>query len=241
MEARFHKSQFENPDTGTKMEEGHTFGFNIGMDDDDGADLEIQYWWANRARPLDFTPEAYEDGDTIADYLPADDSWAIDADGRLTFGATGEITLGGMAGPVGDLDGSGSLDASDLDVLAQYMKDANLAGDFDGDGDVDGDDRVTWIHDVQGSWMGDSNFDGEFSSADFVAVFTTGKYETGEAAGYAEGDWNGDMEFTSGDFVAAFTDGGYEMGPRAATAAVPEPSSLALLALGTLLLFPRRK
>ena len=75
--------------------------------------------------------------------------------------------------------------------------------------------------------------DGEFNSGDFVQVFTSGKYETGEAATWAEGDWNGDGLFNSGDFVTAFSDGGYEVGVKAASA-VPEPSSMALIALGLL-------
>ncbi len=65
METKFHKSQFEDPDGGGPIEIGDRIGFNIGMDDDDGEDLEIQYWWANRARPLEFDAFALEDGDTI--------------------------------------------------------------------------------------------------------------------------------------------------------------------------------
>ena len=80
-------------------------------------------------------------------------------------------------------------------------------------------------------------------SGDFVAVFTAGKFETGEAATWAEGDWNGDGVFGSGDFVAAFTDGGFELGPRqgAASATVPEPSTVVLLALGAVMMLPRRR
>ena len=72
-------------------------------------------------------------------------------------------------------------------------------------------------------------------------MFTAGKYESGDAAVWAEGDWNGDSTFGSGDLVVAFTDGGYEAGPRPAMAAVPEPSSCILLALGMLLVLKRRR
>ena len=89
--------------------------------------------------------------------------------------------------------------------------------------------------------MGDSNFDGAFGSSDLVVVFTAGKYEADTAAGWAEGDWNGDLKFSSSDLVTAFTDGGYEAGPRAAVAAVPEPSSIVLLMIGSLLMLRVRR
>ncbi|MCA9152601.1 MAG: hypothetical protein KDA92_25030, partial [Planctomycetales bacterium] len=82
-------------------------------------------------------------------------------------------------------------------------------------------------------------------SSDLVAIFTAGKYETGQAAGWAEGDWDGDGVFGTGDLVWAFDDGGFEQGPRsavAATAAVPEPSTSLLFACAASLsmLSPRR-
>ena len=143
--------------------------------------------------------------------------------------ATGKIGL-----TPGDYNGNGVLDAEDLDVHAEYVRTSNLAGDVDGDGDVETSDRYAWIEQLQGSWVGDSNFDGEFNSSDFVAVFGDGKYETGAAATYAEGDWNGNGFFDSGDFVAAFSAGGYERGPRAAAAAVPEPHTALLSMIGLL-------
>ena len=84
----------------------------------------------------------------------------------------------------------------------------------------------------------------KFSSADFVAVFTTAKYETGDAATWAEGDWNGDGVFSNSDFVAAFSGGGYEQGARdGGLNVVPEPTSIALILLGMMSLFgaARRK
>ena len=135
---------------------------------------------------------------------------------------------------IGDYNGNGAIDAGDLDVHSQYVADGNLLGDLNGDGTTDVNDRRAWIADIQKSWLGDSNFDGEFNSSDFVAVFTVGKYETLFAATYAEGDWNGDNLFNSSDFVAAFTDGGYEQGPLQAVNSVPEPSSMVFLLMGAL-------
>ena len=130
----------------------------------------------------------------------------------------------------GDYNGNGMLDAGDLDLQSQGIKDQNLKYDANGDGVVDVADRVVWTNDLKNTWMGDSDLNGVFDSSDFVIVFGEGKYETGEPATWGQGDWNGDMLFDSGDFVTAFGSGGYEMGeqpggPNPVTAAVPEPSS----------------
>ena len=102
---------------------------------------------------------------------------------------------------------------------------------------TDATERRNYIHDVMHTWVGDSNLDGEFNSGDFVLVFTAGQYEDTAAGNstWVTGDWDGDHEFSSSDFVLAFADGGFEQGPRAAVAAVPEPSTVVLLGMGSLL------
>ncbi|MDG2384347.1 MAG: sugar-binding protein [Pirellulaceae bacterium] len=146
-----------------------------------------------------------------------------------------------VTGVEGDYDGDGAITAADLDVQSQYMADNDPKGDLDGNGVTNLDDRIAWTVQIQNSYIGDSNFDGEFNSGDFVAVFSAAKYETGGAAGYAQGDWNGDLVFDSGDFVTAFSAGGYEQGPRAAAAAVPEPATATLMCLGLIALLGLRK
>ena len=141
------------------------------------------------------------------------------------------------AGLNGDHNNNGSLDAGDLDLQAAQMVLNPVpppAGyDLNADNAVNYNDRLVWLHDLRKTWVGDSNLDGLFTSADFVLAFQAGKYEVaGAAATWVQGDWNGDQFFTSADFVAAFADGGYEAGPRAAVSAVPEPSSLVLVLLG---------
>lgn len=154
---------------------------------------------------------------------------------------------GGGGGGTGDFDGDGSLGLGDLDLLhAEILAGTNSASfDLTGDGLVNGADYNFFVTDpsMLHTYIGDSNLDGEFSSADFVLVFTAGEYEdaTPLNSTWAEGDWNADGDFDSADFVAAFTDGGFELGPRAATSAVPEPSSLALLLIGSLHLWKRRR
>ena len=83
-----------------------------------------------------------------------------------------------------------------------------------------------------GTWIGDSDTNGQFDSGDFVKVFQIGKYETGDQAGWDEGDWSGDGVFDSGNFVIAFQDGGYEKGLRTPAFAVPEPKPILLLVMG---------
>ena len=52
-------------------------------------------------------------------------------------------------------------------------------------------DRQFWITDLKSTWNGDANIDGEFNRTDFVEVFRTAKYESGETARWDQGDWNG--------------------------------------------------
>lgn len=141
----------------------------------------------------------------------------------------------------GDFNSDGVLDATDIDLLTAAINGDDRNFDVDGDGSVTRDDRDAWVVGLRNTWFGDSNLDGEFTSGDFVLVFTTGEYEDGVDGNstWAEGDWNGDGDFTSGDFVTAFTDGGFEVGPRTASFAVPEPTCL-VLTIVSVFLFARR-
>ena len=135
----------------------------------------------------------------------------------------------------GDYNGDRVLDADDIDLQALQMNE--LEPDLDTfdenvDGVVDQADRIIWVHDHADTWFGDADLNGEFNSSDMVQVFTAGKYETGEPAGWAEGDWDGSGVFDSSDMVTAFADGGYEKGLRTDAVAVPEPTSLLLLMTG---------
>ena len=103
------------------------------------------------------------------------------------------------------------------------------------------DDVHFWVKDLIESWIGDANLDREFNSSDMVQVFASGKYETGERAGWIEGDWNGDGVFASSDMVTAFVDGGYEKGQRVDASAVPEPTSVILLLAGLMVTVIHRR
>jgi hypothetical protein len=159
--------------------------------------------------------------------------WASDNNPILN-GITVELL--GPATADGDFNGDGVLDAADIDALSAAVRAGanDPAFDVTGDGLVNQADRSEWVNTLRGTYFGDANLDGEFSSTDFVAVFQAGKFETGTAASWGEGDWDGDGIFGSGDFVSAFQSGGFEQGPRGAVASVPEPTSGVLFALALL-------
>jgi hypothetical protein len=178
-------------------------------------------------------------GNVTVTSVTAGQTWIWDgANGRVCL-----TTCPPIGGGSGDFNGNGVLDAGDLDLQAAAMAGGAhpAAFDLNSDGLVNFADREQWVNVLKNTYMGDANLDGEFSSADFVAVFVAGKYETGTAAGWAEGDWNGDGVFSSGDFVTAFSGGGYENGPRTGVSAVPEPASVTMLALGLLALVGARR
>ncbi|MCA9216647.1 MAG: PEP-CTERM sorting domain-containing protein [Planctomycetales bacterium] len=142
----------------------------------------------------------------------------------------------------GDFNNNGMRDTGDLDLLATAMQANDLALDLNNDGTTNIADRVMWVEQLSNTFMGDSNFDGEFNSSDFVTVFSAGKYESGQAATWAQGDWSGDGQFNSSDFVTAFAGGGYEIGTKpGGLQVVPEPSSLVLLAFGAFALLGQRR
>ncbi len=147
---------------------------------------------------------------------------------------------GGPPGLPGDFNSNGMRDPGDFDLLAVGVVAGDATFDLDGDGDADEEDRRVWIEELSNTHVGDSNWDGEFSSADFVTVFGAAKYETDAEATWSEGDWNGDKLFNSSDFVVAFSGAGYEQGPReGGLQVVPEPYSLSLLLFGLMAIVGR--
>ncbi|MCA9217687.1 MAG: PEP-CTERM sorting domain-containing protein [Planctomycetales bacterium] len=166
--------------------------------------------------------------------------------GDVAYFQIGEIEFFGDpdegGGVAGDFNNNGMRDLGDIELLTQATIAGDTSFDLTGDGAVNFADRQFWLVDLSNTYFGDSNFDGQFNSSDFVTVFTAAKYETGEAATFAEGDWNGDKLFNSTDFVTAFGAGGYEGGERAGgLQTVPEPTSLPLILAALLGLIGSRK
>lgn len=145
----------------------------------------------------------------------------------------------------GDFNTDFALTAEDIDILTMAVagNSPRTFYDMNGDGMVNGDDRAAWIL-AQNTYLGDSNLDGEFNSADLIQIFRAGEYEDNvpENSTWATGDWSGDFEFDSGDLIVAFQDGGYEQGPRPSVSSVPEPSAAAFIvaAAGVLSIYRRR-
>ncbi|MCA9213090.1 MAG: hypothetical protein KDB27_08500 [Planctomycetales bacterium] len=161
--------------------------------------------------------------------------------------ASGLLTLFSVTSddpPIGDFNEDGFVDAIDLELLTSHLRSggSDLSFDIDRNEIVDAADREYWVHEVYGTFFGDSNLDGEFNSEDLVAVFQAAEYEDGDDLNstWAEGDWNGDGDFTSRDLVLAFQDAGYEQGPRTG-AAVPEQSPFVATLFGIMALAARRQ
>ena len=145
MELRMAKSLFEDEERGNRLVEGERMGFNLILDDDDQNgperddgngegfrefDLDVQYVWANRLRPIGFTEE--EAADYTEEELANEEhlegfDFAINSAGRLSHGGAGEIIFGGLADGVGgcnpdtlgDIDGSGDVAFADFLILSQ--------------------------------------------------------------------------------------------------------------------------
>ena len=65
------------------------------------------------------------------------------------------------------------------DMLAAALRQGSMepAFDLNMDGIVSPEDRAYWVHQIQGTYFGDANLDGEFNSVDVVQVFQAGEFE----------------------------------------------------------------
>jgi hypothetical protein len=191
--------------------------------------------------------------ETISIYVDGELSW-VSIDPWYTL-PTGFMHIGNRWNDVEGFDGMIDDVAlwdevlSDEDILA--IAQGGVAKYLNGDEDplvvletlTDPQERLNYVHNTLNTWMGDANLDGLFDTSDLVAALSTGEYEDAINVNstWAEGDWNGDKDFNSSDLVTALSDGGYEAGPRGeVAAAVPEPISALLFALGWLCLAKRR-
>ncbi len=114
----------------------------------------------------------------------------------------------------GDFNRDGRVDASDIDLLAQSIRESTTtpAMDLDRSGQVDWQDFDYLIGEILQTSAGDANLDQFFDTDDLVLVLQAGEYEDPVVgnSGWASGDWNGDGDFTTNDLVLALQTGRYE-------------------------------
>ena len=113
----------------------------------------------------------------------------------------------------GDFDGNAVVDAKDIDLLFEQLRNPNPEPSFDlnQDGNVDEFDRDFLVRDIMGTSFGDANLDGVFDALDLQLIRAPNEYEDQVPlnSSWAEGDFDGDGEFTSADIVLAFSWGGF--------------------------------
>lgn len=229
----------------------HRMPFDVDMSVDDvvikldfiGDEISMSAWLAG-ADPVDLPMISFRDSTlTVGTVGAAINAYSGVASGEYEWMELAEIVPG-------DVDTNDVIDVRDIDRLSTAVRNGSDANRYDVNRDtkVDALDRDMLLTDIMNVWYGDSNLDGEFSSADLVAVFQAGEFEDDIVSNstWATGDWNGDSEFDSSDFVAAFQQGGYEAGQGigAATKVVPEPNSKIiwwLACISTIVVFRRQQ
>lgn len=172
------------------------------------------------------------------DRIDYDDSapWPSEADGggasleRISFNVYGNHisnwmaseTPGGTPGRAndtplpGDIDGSGTVTTTDIDMLTTMVQLGTFDShyDLDDSGTVDMNDRSFLITTLLGISFGDTNLDGRAGLADLMTV----QRNLGKAGGWGQGDFDGNGIVTRADLAALL--GGF--GAGATTLAAPQ-------------------
>ncbi len=146
------------------------------------------------------------------------------------------LSLFGSGSAAGDFNSDGVLDVVDLDALtAAILGGANdKQFDLDGNGNVDSDDRIVWISDIKNTFFGDTNLDGRVNSADLNRVALS--WQSAAATSWSQGDFIGDGNVNSSDLNDLALNWRSGVAAPASAPSVPEPSSIALLLGGFVLL-----
>jgi hypothetical protein len=214
-----------------------------------------------------FVSKLGSDGNTLwtkyigSDKLDTAMAIAVDACGNAYV--TG-ITEGDFGGPnaggtewflaklsaAGDFDGDGHVNAADIDILA----DAIAAGltdsryDINGDSAVDAQDLISHIATLVertdggiGAYRGDFNLDGFVDATDLAVL--KANFGSADGLGFASGNCNTDDLIDATDLAILKATFGFSgtPGDGANPPAIPEPTTLSLLALGAVAILRRRR
>lgn len=136
-----------------------------------------------------------------------------------------------VAPVLGDFDGNGELLASDINLLCGAINSGENPGFFDlnGSGVVDLDDLNVWVEDLAGTFLGDSDLNGNVDFTDFL-VLSSRFPGDGEGWATADFDCNGAIGFP--DFLILSANfGRTPEGASGTLSSVPEPSACGLLGL----------
>ncbi|QDU70468.1 PEP-CTERM sorting domain-containing protein [Mucisphaera calidilacus] len=152
-------------------------------------------------------------------------SWAYESTPDTALVA-GEIPVG----VPGDFNGDSVVDAADIDILLTDLGDPAL--DLDGDSDSDQDDVAFLLGDILGTAAGDANLDQAVDLLDLSALAANFNVS---GVGWASGNFNGDAIVNLLDLSTLADNFGFS------APAIPEPTSLALLAAGAGALGTRRR
>lgn len=144
----------------------------------------------------------------------------------------------------GDLDGSGAVDAADIDLLYDHIPSAAPSYDLDGSGAVNQADMDEMVLRVLGTCYGDANLDGRVDFLDYLTLkrhFETDAAIAPAAMGWRDGDFDGDGDVDRDDFVALRANFGFGGPAAGAIGVAPEPMAALVLLLVPLLLRRRRR
>jgi hypothetical protein len=144
--------------------------------------------------------------------------------------------------PAGDFNNDGQYNTADINLLSGelHIGGSNRVYDLDDDFDVDSDDLAVLIQDIIGTNFGDADLDLEVDLSDLSALAAN----YGQTSrNWAQGDFdlNGNVNLIDLTLLATYYEGGQAQAFEDFQTLVPEPSSIAIIALAGILLRRRNR